>query len=187
MRNDDPMSSLQPFGDAVAADPLESVESFLNDEGMAFERTPEGDIGFALAGDWRTYEMWFSWRPEAECLQLCCALDVESGVGKPLADARVGGLLELMALVNQHVWFGHFEMFRDTEVPGGPVVYDVVYRHTVSIPPLDQASSLASAHMINAASETVDRFYPAFEFWFKGAFSAQDAFSACLFETVGEA
>ena len=46
---------------------------------------------------------------------------------------------------------------------------------------------VASAHMINSAAEAVDRFYPAFDFWFKGVETAQDAFAACLFETAGEA
>ena len=46
---------------------------------------------------------------------------------------------------------------------------------------------MASAHMINSAAEAVDRFFPAFDFWFKGVNTASDAFAACLFETKGEA
>ncbi len=184
------MNIPQAYDSDPAFDPLDMVESILTEEGLEFERTPEGDLGFALSGDWRTYEMWFSWRPEGECLQLCCSLDVESGAGKPLSRERLPGLYELLCLVNQHVWFGHFEVFRDAEAekdPTGLGAYDIVFRHTLAIMPQERGSVVASAHMINSAAEAVDRFFPAFDFWFKGVETAQDAFAACLFETRGEA
>lgn len=184
------MNTPQAYDSDAAFDPLDMVESILTEEGLEFERTPEGDLGFALTGDWRTYEMWFSWRPEGECLQLCCSLDVESGAGQPLAVERLPGLYELLCLVNQHVWFGHFEVFRDPEAekPGSTMgAYDVVFRHTLALSPVERGSVVSSAHMINSAAEAVDRFFPAFDFWFKGAASAGDAFAACLFETRGEA
>lgn len=182
------MNTPQAYDSDATFDPLDMVESILTEEGLEFERTPEGDLGFALTGDWRTYEMWFSWRPEGECLQLCCSLDVETGAGQVLAVERLPGLYELLALVNQHVWFGHFEVFRDPEAAQtGMGVYDIVFRHTLAVSPLERSSITASAHMINSAAEAVDRFYPAFDFWFKGVPAAQDAFAACLFETQGEA
>jgi hypothetical protein len=182
------MNTPQAYDSDTTFDPLDMVESILTEEGLEFERTPEGDLGFALVGDWRTYEMWFSWRPEGECLQLCCSLDVETGAGRPLAADRLSGLYELLALVNQHVWFGHFEVFRDPEATEtGMGMYDVVFRHTLAVSPLERSSVTASAHMINSAAEAVDRFYPAFDFWFKGVSAPQDAFAACLFETQGEA
>ncbi len=69
----------------------------------------------------------------------------------------------------------------------GQGAYDVIFRHTVALNPLERASVVASAHMINSAAEAVDRFFPAFDFWFKGVDTPSDAFAACLFETKGEA
>ncbi len=187
-KDDFSMDSPQAYDTDAAFDPLDQVESILTEEGLEFERTPEGDLGFALVGDWRTYEMWFSWRPEGECLQLCCSLDVEGGSGTSLPRARLGGLYELLCLVNQHVWFGHFEVFHDSEAEKtGMGAYDVIFRHTLALNPLERGSMTAGAHMINSAAEAVDRFFPAFDFWFKGVDTAQAAFAACLFETRGEA
>jgi len=53
------------------SDPLEVVEYVLNAENLSFDRTEDGDLAFALTGDWKEYELWFAWRPEADCLQLC--------------------------------------------------------------------------------------------------------------------
>ncbi len=170
----------------AAFDPLEMVESILNEEGLEFERTPEGDLGFALTGDWRTYEMWFSWRPEGECLQLCCSLNIQGGDDTVVGEARMAGLYELLSRINQHVWFGHFEVFRDAEARAVPD-FDVIFRHTVALNALDRGTMTAGAHMINSAAEAVDRFFPAFDFWYRSGLSASDAFAACLFETKGEA
>ena len=41
--------------------------------------------------------------------------------------------------------------------------------------------------MIDAAVETADRYYPAFDFMVRGSKRPQDAIDACLFETVGNA
>ncbi|NBU29402.1 MAG: hypothetical protein EBS42_14680, partial [Caulobacteraceae bacterium] len=63
----------------LALDPLEVVEHVLAAENLAFDRTEEGDLAFSLAGDWKDYELWFAWRPEAECLQLCLSIDLKAG------------------------------------------------------------------------------------------------------------
>jgi hypothetical protein len=59
----------------LAHDPLDVVEHVLVAENLPFDRTDDGDLAFALAGDWKDYELWFAWRPEADCLQLCLSMD----------------------------------------------------------------------------------------------------------------
>jgi len=171
----------QAYDADISSDPLEMVETILSDEGLNFERTPEGEVVFSLKGDWKAYDLWFSWRPEGECIQLCCTLDL------PFTTAQLPSLYELLALVNQRVWFGHFELYQDEIGGHGASVADVVFRHTMAFSPAERPSPMQTAHMINSAAETVDRFYPAFDFLIRGGQAPQEAISACLFETVGEA
>ena len=63
----------------MAFDPLDVVEHVLTAENLTFDRTEDGDLAFALAGDWKDYELWFAWRPEADCLQLCLSVDLRAG------------------------------------------------------------------------------------------------------------
>ena len=51
----------------LSYDPLDIVEHVLTAENLTFDRTEDGDLAFALAGDWKDYELWFAWRPEADC------------------------------------------------------------------------------------------------------------------------
>src|ERR1700753_2228317 len=103
------MDTPQPEEDDVdfALDPRDVIEHVLNAENLTFDRTEDGDLAFTLAGDWKDYELWFAWRPEADCLQLCLSIDRSAA-----KEARATAC-ELANLVNQHVWVGHFEVWTD--------------------------------------------------------------------------
>jgi hypothetical protein len=157
----------------LGLDPLDVVEHVLAAENLTFDRTEDGDLAFALAGDWKDYELWFAWRPEVDCLQLCLSLDMRSP--KSLRPATH----ELLSLINQRIWLGHFEVWADDG--------EIVFRHALSLPHGERPTLAQAAAMIDAAVEAADRFYPAFDFLLKGAKSPEEAMAACMFETVGQA
>src|SRR5690606_15567040 len=94
----------------IALDPLDVVEHVLAAENLEFDRTEDGDLAFTLAGDWKDYELWFAWRPEADCLQLCLSIDIK------VAPERRAEAFELISTINQRVWLGHFEVWDDGEI-----------------------------------------------------------------------
>ena len=156
----------------VGSDPLDVVEHVLSAENLPFDRTEEGDLAFTLGGDWKDYELWFAWRPEGDCLQLCLSMDLTVGKAQR-ADAH-----ELIAQVNPRVWLGHFELWEDGEI---------IFRHGMTLMSNEQPSLAQAAGMIDVAVEAADRFFPAFDFLLRGAKTPQEAIAACMFETVGEA
>jgi hypothetical protein len=156
----------------VALDPLDVVEHVLTAENLQFDRTEDGDLAFTLAGDWKDYELWFAWRPEADCLQLCLSVDIQ--VAKEMRPQA----FELTATINQRVWLGHFEVWDDGEI---------VFRHAMALMTGERPTLAQAAAMIDVAMEAADRFFPAFDFLAKGAHSPAEAMAACMFETVGEA
>ena len=157
----------------LTLDPLDVVEHVLNAENLSFDRTEDGDLAFAFTGDWKDYEMWFAWRPEADCLQLCLSMDLQAAAGQR------GPAHELVSQINQRVWLGHFEVWSDDG--------EIVYRHALSVPEGERPTLAQAASMIDAAVESADRFHPAFDFLIKGAKSPDEAMAACMFETVGTA
>ena len=169
------MDTSPPEEDDVdfALDPLDVIEHVLSAENLAFDRTEDGDLAFTLAGDWKDYELWFAWRPEADCLQLCLSMDIRAK--KPRRTAAY----ELLSLINQRVWLGHFEVWTDEG--------EVVFRHAMALPTGERPTLAQAASMIDAAVEAADRFYPAFDFLINGGKAPADAIAACMFETVGQA
>jgi hypothetical protein len=160
-------------GDLLASDPLDVVEHVLLAENLAFDRTDDGGLAFALTGDWKDYELWFAWRAEAACLQLCLSLDMR-------VDAKAKpGVFELLSMVNQRVWLGHFEVWAEDG--------EILFRHALPLPEGERPTLAQAAAMIDAAVEAADRFYPAFDFLLTGAKSPAEAMKACLFETAGTA
>jgi len=157
----------------ITLDPMEVVERVLIAENLSFDRTEDGDLAFALTGDWKDYELWFAWRPEADCLQLCLSIDLKA------AKDRLAPAHELINLINQRVWLGHFEIWPDDG--------EVVFRHALALPQAERPSMAQTASMIDAAMEAADRFYPAFDFLISGDKSPADAMAACMFETMGQA
>ncbi|RAK60143.1 hypothetical protein DJ021_10170 [Phenylobacterium hankyongense] len=156
----------------LANDPLDVVEHVLAAENLPFDRTEDGDLAFSLAGDWKDYELWFAWRPEGDCLQLCLSMDLTAT--KEQREAAH----ELIAAINPRVWLGHFELWEDGEI---------IFRHGMALMTNEQPSLAQAAAMIDVAVEGADRFFPAFDFLVRGSKSPQEAIAACMFETVGEA
>ncbi len=157
----------------ITMDPLEIVERVLMAENLSFDRTDDGDLAFSLTGDWKDYEMWFAWRPEAECLQLCLSVDVK------VEAALRASAFHLVNLINQRVWLGHFEIWADDG--------EIIFRHAMALPDGERPSLAQAATMIDAAMEAADRFHPAFDFLVTGGKTPEEAMTACMFETVGQA
>ncbi|WP_304164824.1 YbjN domain-containing protein [Phenylobacterium aquaticum] len=156
----------------LAHDPLDVVEHVLEAENLQFDRTEDGDLAFTLSGDWKDYELWFAWRPEADCLQLCLSMDLQ------VTPEQKAAAYELISIVNQRVWLGHYEVWEDGEI---------IFRHAMALMTGERPSLAQAAAMIDVAMESADRFYPAFDFMTRGGKTPSEAIAACMFDTVGEA
>jgi hypothetical protein len=93
--------------------------------------------------------------------------------------ARREAAFALVNLINQRVWLGHFEIWAEEG--------EVVFRHAMALPDGDRPSTAQVASMVDAAVEAADRFYPAFDFLIAGAKTPEEAMTACMFETAGQA
>jgi hypothetical protein len=156
-----------------ALDPLDVVERVLTAENLSFDRSDDGDLAFSLTGDWKDYELWFAWRPEADCLQLCVSLDLRA------PKSRRGAVNALLALINPRVWLGHFEIW----VEDG----EIVFRNSMSLPHGERPTMAQAASMIDTAVEAADRFFPAFDFLIRGGKTPEESMAACMFDTAGQA
>ena len=172
------MDTPQPEEDDafIALDPLDVVERGADGRKpeLRSHRRPGRPGLHHLAGDWKDYELWFAWRPEADCLQLCLSID------RRAEKARHADACDLTNLVNQRVWVGHFEVWSDDG--------EVVFRHAMALPEGERPTLAQAASMIDAAMEAADRFYPAFDFLLAGGqVAGRRRSAACMFETVGQA
>jgi len=155
------------------AAPVDMLASLFEARGWPCEYVAEDEISGEIQGSWANYQLRGIWRSEDRVLQLLCLPDVRVPPGK--RDAVV----ELLALVNEQLWLGHFDVWSNGGV--------LLYRHGMMLGD-DGLLSLGQAQaVVEAAVSECDRFYPAFQFVLWGDKSPAEALASALVDAAGEA
>ena len=84
------------------ANPLDLVEEIVSSNDWTFDRTSQEEILVEIAGRWSEYRLYFVWREELSLMQFCCVCEMR------IAQGRRPAVNELLALVNDKLWLGHF-------------------------------------------------------------------------------
>ena len=154
--------------------PLDMLEAYYDAHGWSNERGDD-EIVAQVKGSWTTYELRALWREDDAVLQFLAFPDIK------VADERRAAIWETLALVNEQLWIGHFELWTSSGV--------LLYRHAAMVEGEDGGTlSLDTAELlVETAVEECERFYPVFQFVLWGGKSPKDALAAALIETQGEA
>lgn len=158
---------------SLSHNPLDAAEDVLDGRGLPFARQNDDELAVEIEGRWCNYHLYFTWRADVGALHFSCALDMK------VPSEQRGPVSELLALVNEKMWLGHFDVWADEGLP--------MFRHTVLLRGVSGASREQLEDLVNAALLESERFYPALQFVVWGGRSPVDALDAALFETEGEA
>lgn len=155
------------------AAPVDMLAALFEARGWPCKSLSAEEILGEIQGSWAKYQLRGIWRQEDRVLQLLALPDIRVAQGK-MADAY-----ELLALVNEQMWLGHFDIWSQGNV--------LVYRHGVMLGDdgllsLDQAQSL-----VETAIDECDRFYPAFQFVLWSDKKPREALASALVDAAGEA
>lgn len=155
--------------------PLETFQTLFAAHGFAHERSGDDEIVATGESSWGEVELRILWRPDDRAFQLLAL------PGITVADEARARIYEVLSLVNEQLWLGHFELWSS----GGTVLF----RHAV---PVDDAADPpvalpVAATLIDTALDECERFYPVFQFVLWGGKSPAEAMAAALIETHGEA
>lgn len=155
-------------------DPMDTVEMVLSsDERFKSERAEDGDVHFAFPCSWGETVGYFSYRDELPALLFTLGFDAQA------PKSRLDEAIKLASLINENLWLGHFDVWSDDGT--------IIFRHAMPMIGREEISIGEVQAMLAAALDAADRFQPAFHFLILGGMSAEDAASAALFETAGEA
>jgi hypothetical protein len=157
-----------------AAAPIDMLEAYYTAHGWEHERH-EDEIVATVKGSWTSYELRAMWREDDSVVQFLAFPDIK------VADERRAAMYETLALVNEQLWVGHFELWSSSGI--------LLYRHAAMIDGEEEGTmSLAAAELlVESAVDECERFYPVFQFVLWGGKSPRDALAAALVETQGEA
>src|ERR1700753_4295036 len=94
---------------------LEVVERMASGNNWAFERAGEDEVALVVTGRWTNYQVSFTWMGDIEALHLACAFDMR------VPEPRLSEVQQLVALINEQLWIGHFDVWMQNGV--------VMFRH----------------------------------------------------------
>ncbi len=148
--------------------PLDLVERMAALNEWSFERSAEDEITISLEGRWTDCHVSFQWME----LHIACAFDLK------VPEKRKTEVLRLLSLINEQMWIGHFDLWSKEGV--------IMFRHALLLAGAE-ATDRQLEVLMECAIESVERYFPAFQFVVWAGKSAREAMDATLFETVGEA
>ena len=166
------MSQAQSI-DGDDAAPVEMLASLFDARGWTYEYLSDDEILGEIQGSWASYQLRAIWRADDNVLQLLCLPDIR------VAEDKRAAVFEVMALINEQLWLGHFDIWSNGGV--------LLYRHGLMLGD-DGLLSLAQAQtVVEAAIDECDRFYPAFQFILWGDKTPAEALASAMVDAQGEA
>ncbi len=94
-------------------------------------------------------------------------------------DPRLISVQQLIALINEQLWIGHFDVWTQNGV--------VMFRHALVLAGGVAASGRQCEAVLGTALDSCERYFPAFQFVIWAGKSAREAMDSAMFETSGEA
>ena len=156
-----------------ADNPLDILEELVNANEWRFDRSTDEEMVVEIAGRWCEYRLFFVWQQDLSAMYFSCLFDLRAPPQKRTAVA------ELLALVNEKMWLGHFDLWSEDGLP--------IFRHAMLLRGTQGATAEQIEDMVNVALSESERFYPAFQFVIWGGKPPEEAVAAALIDPIGEA
>ena len=153
--------------------PVDVVERLASINDWTFDREDEDEISISVDGVWTSYHIAFTWLADLEALHVACAFDLK------VPDRRRPEILALVALINEQMWIGHFDLWSTDSV----VMFRQALMLTGGTAPTSQQCEATLANAVTAC----ERYYQAFQFVIWAGKSAREALDGAMFETMGQA
>lgn len=153
--------------------PLDLFERLAAFNDWSFDRDSEDELSVSVTGGWSDYHVAITWLAEVEALHVACAFDLK------VPERRRGEVLQLVSLVNEQLWLGHFDLWSSESV--------VMYRHGMLLSGGAEPTEEQAVALIKAAIDACERYYQAFQFVVWAGKSAKDGLEGAMLETMGEA
>jgi hypothetical protein len=148
------------------------VEHIASTHDWSFERSTEDELTLSVAGAWCDYHISLTWRDDLEALHLACAFDFK------VSKARLPEVYRLLALINEQLWLGHFDLWKDDGM--------LLYRHGLLLAGAVTHAGQCEA-LLRASLEACERYYQSFQFVLWAGKTAEESLAATMLETQGQA
>ena len=130
------------------SNPIDMLENIFDHKSLEFERRNLNEIVIELQGKWNNILVFFAWEEHLKCLHLSCFMDI------PNKNCDKSRIFELLALINENLWLGHFSYWSEHDMP--------VFKHSIIV---DQDFNFEEklSQVIDIAVNECEQMYPVFQ------------------------
>lgn len=153
--------------------PVDAAELVLMERDLSFDRLDDGELVAEIGGLWCKYRLWFNWQEDARGLTLGCAYETK------VSAASLPRIYALLALANEKLWLGHFEVSSEDNT--------IAFRHTLPVQEGACTSPEQLQSLLDIALQECERLYPAVQSVVWGGKGAKEALEIAIFDTIAEA
>ena len=155
------------------AGPIDIIEQIVLGNEWVFDRPSDLEMAIQVPGSWCEYNLHFSWNEKVQAIHFSCAFDM------PVSKSRRALAHELLAMINDRLWLGHFSLTGEEGIP--------MFRHVIPLRGTKGPVATQIEDLMATALSECDRFYPAFQYVIWTGKPTNEAFAMAIIDTIGEA
>ena len=159
--------------DNLNLNPIDVVEEVIYSKKWTFSRADDYELVAEIASKWCQYRFYFTWSEQIRAISLTVTFDLK------FPHAKIKDAQELLALINEKLWIGHFDITSKNGIPA--------YRHTVLSFPEDEVLHHQLENLVDIAIYECEKFYPAFQLVLFEDSDPGKALAISTFDTIGVA
>ena len=157
--------------DNFTLNPIDVVEEVIYSKKWSFSRADDYELVAEIASKWCQYRFYFTWSEQIRAISLTVTFDLK------FPHAKIKDAQELLALINEKLWIGHFDITSKNGIPA--------YRHTVLSYPEDEVLHHQLENLVDIAIYECEKFYPAFQLVLFEDSDPGRALAISTFDTIG--
>ena len=157
----------------LLSNPIDFVEELIHSKKWTFSRAADNELVADISSKWCQYRLYFAWSEQIGAISFTVTFDLKY----PLILMKKTH--ELLALINEKLWIGHFDITSKNGIPA--------YRHTLLVNQKNENLYNQLEEILDIAIYECEKYYPAFQLVLFNESEPKEAFNLCTFETIGRA
>ena len=161
------------FDNLNKANPIDFVEDIIYSKKWSFSRAADDELVADISSQWCQYRLYFAWSEQIRAINFTVTFDLKFPYPTFVA------IHELLALINEKLWIGHFDITSKNGIPA--------FRHTLLVPQKNEILYSQLEELVDIAIYECEKYYPAFQLVLFENSKPEEALKLCQFETIGKA
>ena len=161
------------FDNLNSPNPIDFVEDIIYSKKWSFSRAADDELVADISSNWCQYRLYFAWSERIKAVNFTVTFDLKFPFTSFIA------VHELLALINEKLWIGHFDITSKNGIPA--------FRHTLLVPQKNEILYTQLEELVDIAIYECEKYYPAFQLVLFENAKPKEALELCQFETIGKA